>query len=113
MRCTFGPFGLALVTLLGWSFALGRAEEPVGAASTHWAFRQPSRPATPAVRDTGWVRTPLDAFVLARLEATGLRPTPPAGRSDLLRRVTFDLTGLPPTPEEVEAFLHDARPDAY
>jgi hypothetical protein len=65
------------------------------------------------VRDTAWVRTPPDAFVLARLEAVGLRPAPTASRSDLIRRVTFDLTGLPPTPEEVEEFLRDARPDAY
>src|SRR5205814_2855992 len=58
-------------------------------------------------------RTPVDAFVLARLEKEGLKPSPPADRVTLLRRVTFDLTGLPPTPEEAEAFVKDAAPDAY
>ncbi len=66
------------------------------------------RSATPA-----WVRTPVDAFVLAKLEARGWTPAPPADRRELIRRVTFDLTGLPPTPEEVEAFVADASPDAY
>src|SRR6516162_281365 len=87
---------LALLVLHGWPCGPARAGEP-----THWAFRAPVRPVTPAVRDTAWVRTPLDAFVLARLEEVGLRPAPTASRSDLIRRVTFDLTGLPPTPEEV------------
>src|SRR5262249_14599330 len=104
--------GPALILFLGSPSAPGRAEEPA-AAPTHWAFRTPERLSAPAVRDAGWVRTPPDAFVLARLEAAGLRPAPAASRSDLLRRVTFDLTGLPPTPEEVEDFLRDARPDAY
>ena len=103
MRRAFWTFGLVLLAFPAWS-----AAEP-----THWAFRKPTRPVPPAVRDTSWLRTPLDAFVLARLEQAGLRPAPPANRSDLLRRVTFDLTGLPPTPEEVEDFLHDSRPDAY
>jgi hypothetical protein len=65
------------------------------------------------VRNLSWVRNPIDAFVLARLEAAGLAPAPPASREQLLRRVTFDLTGLPPTPEEIDAFLADASPGAY
>ena len=97
-----GTFGLALLTFLGRFVRPRPRRRAVVATPTHWAFRKPVRPATPAVRDTAWVRTPLDAFVLARLEEAGLRPAPPAGRSDLLRRVTFDLTGLPPTPEEVD-----------
>jgi hypothetical protein len=60
-----------------------------------------------------WPKNPIDAFILSRLERVGLQPAPPADRLTLVRRVTFDLTGLPPTPEEVSAFLHDARPDAY
>jgi hypothetical protein len=79
----------------------------------HWAFRKPERPAQPKVRDRGWVRTPVDAFILARLEQEGLQPAQPAAKTALLRRVTFDLIGLPPTPEEVESFLRDERPDAY
>jgi hypothetical protein len=78
-----------------------------------WSLRPLVRPAVPAVRDTGWVRTPVDAFVLARLEAAGLRPSPQADRRTLIRRVTFDLHGLPPTPQEIDAFVADTRPDAY
>ena len=79
----------------------------------HWAFRQPVRPAIPVVHDPTWVRNPIDAFVLARLEAAGLRPSPEADRATLLRRVSLDLMGLPPTPEEVDAFLADRAADAY
>jgi mono/diheme cytochrome c family protein len=85
-----------------------------GAAyARHWAYVKPSRPPLPAVRDAHWPRNPIDYFVLARLEAEGLAPSEPADRATLIRRVTLDLTGLPPTPEEVEAFLHDFQPDAY
>src|SRR5262249_52836112 len=66
-----------------------------------WAFRKPVRPAVPAVRDAGRVRTPIDAFILARLEARGLTFAPDADRVVLVRRLYFDLIGLPPAPEEV------------
>ena len=79
----------------------------------HWAFRPPIRPALPAVKEGKWVRNPLDAFILARLEKEGLKPSPEADRTTLIRRVTLDLTGLPPTPEEVDDFLKDDAPDAY
>jgi hypothetical protein len=79
----------------------------------HWAFEPPQRPAPPHVSDPAWVRTPVDAFVLARLDTAGLRPSAAADRAALLRRVTYDLTGLPPTPEELDAFLKDTRSDAY
>jgi mono/diheme cytochrome c family protein len=80
----------------------------------HWAFRPlPAEVATPAVRDGDWPREPLDRFVLAELEAQGLAPAPEADRRRWLRRASFDLTGLPPTPEELAAFEADARPDAY
>jgi hypothetical protein len=82
-------------------------------ARSFWSFRPVVRPRVPAVKNTGWVKTPVDAFILARLEAAGLQPAPPAGKSALLRRVTYDLTGLPPTPEEVEAFLADKAPNTY
>jgi hypothetical protein len=79
----------------------------------HWSFQPIRRPATPVVRDTAWVRNPIDAFVLAKLEAEKLKPSPEADRITLIRRVILDLTGLPPSPEEVAAFLADQRPDAY
>ncbi len=80
---------------------------------SHWSFVPPKRPEIPAVKDTGWVRTPIDNFVLAKLEQQGLHPAPEADKTILLRRVTFDLTGLPPTPAELDAFLADKSPNAY
>jgi hypothetical protein len=76
-------------------------------------FQTPRRPALPVVKDKGWTINPIDAFVLSTLEAKGLTPSHPADRLRLLRRVTFDLTGLPPTVAEQEAFLADRSPDAY
>jgi mono/diheme cytochrome c family protein len=81
--------------------------------STHWAFQKPQRPELPTVRDRSWVRNPIDNFVLARLEGEGIVPSPEANKTTLIRRVTLDLTGLLPTPQEVQAFLDDNRPDAY
>lgn len=80
---------------------------------THWSFQRLSRPQPPSTRNPTWARNPIDRFVLARLEREGIEPSPEAGRRTLIRRVSFDLTGLPPSPEEVEAFLRDNRPDAY
>jgi hypothetical protein len=79
----------------------------------HWAFVPPQRPPLPQVTDSAWPRNPIDYFILARLEAEGLKPSPEADRTTLLRRVTLDLTGLPPTLAEVDAFLADSSPDAY
>ncbi|MFN4258760.1 MAG: PSD1 and planctomycete cytochrome C domain-containing protein [Gemmataceae bacterium] len=79
----------------------------------HWAFIPPKRPELPKVKNTTWPRNPLDYFILARLEQEGLQPSPEADRRTLIRRVTLDLTGLPPTPAEVEAFVNDPSPDAY
>ena len=79
----------------------------------HWAFRTPLRPAPPEVEARDWVRNEIDAFVLGRLEAEGLLPSDSARKETLLRRVTLDLTGLPPTLEEVDAFLADESPRAY
>jgi Protein of unknown function (DUF1553)/Protein of unknown function (DUF1549)/Concanavalin A-like lectin/glucanases superfamily/Planctomycete cytochrome C len=78
-----------------------------------WSFIPPQRPALPAVRDANWARNPIDRFILARLEREGLHPAPEADKAALLRRVSLDLTGLPPTPAQVDAFLQDASPDAY
>lgn len=79
----------------------------------HWALIPPTAPALPQVKDAKWVRNPIDAFVLARLEEKGLRPEPEADKSTLLRRASLTLTGLPPTPAELHAFLSDKSGDAY
>ena len=81
--------------------------------TTHWAFVPPERPVPPPVADTAWPRNPIDRFVLAGLERAGLTPSEEADRATLIRRVTLDLTGLPPGPEEISAFLTDDAPDAY
>ena len=81
--------------------------------ANHWAFRAPQGPPLPAVKNRGWVRNAIDFFVLARLEKEGLSPAPEADRTTLLRRLGLDLIGLPPTPEEVDAFVADDRPDAW
>ncbi len=78
----------------------------------HWSFETPQRPDPPAVADD-WGKNPIDRFIFARLQAAGLSPSPEADRTALLRRLTFDLTGLPPTPAEIDAFVADASPEAY
>ncbi len=82
-------------------------------AQEPWGYGPLARPDVPAVRDPTWGRNPIDAFLLAALERRGLEPAPPANKMSLVRRATYDLTGLPPTPAEVDAFLADARPVAY
>ena len=79
----------------------------------YWAFLPVRRPAPPAVRDTGWARTAIDRFILAGLEKAGLSPSPQAGRRELIRRLSYNLIGLPPTPAEVDAFLKDQSPPAW
>ncbi|MBI1914975.1 MAG: PSD1 domain-containing protein [Planctomycetes bacterium] len=81
--------------------------------SKHWSFQPIKRLASPAVKDEPWVRNPIDRFILARLEKEHLHPSPEADRATLIRRVSLDLTGLPPTPAEVDVFINDPRPDAY
>ena len=94
------------------------AQMPAGNAAAaaideHWAYKKPVRPEPPAVSQMGWPRNPIDRFVLARLEREQLTPSPEASRATLLRRVSLDLIGLPPTPAELDAFLADTAPDAY
>ena len=79
----------------------------------YWAFVPPKPQALPAVKQASWVRQPLDRFILARLEKERLSPAPEADKAELLRRVSLDLTGMPPTPEEQAAFLADTSPNAY
>ncbi len=79
----------------------------------HWAYQPIHRPEPPSVKGSAWVRNPIDRFILAGLEEMGWQPAPEADRPSLIRRITYDLTGLPPTPAEVDAFVNDGRPDAY
>ncbi len=79
----------------------------------HWSFVGPTRPALPPVADRQWPANPIDYFISARLDAAGLRPSPPADKESLIRRMTLDLTGLPPTLDEIDAFLSDESPNAY
>jgi hypothetical protein len=98
---------------------LARAGDPadpeatfIGVRGKYWAFQPVVRPAVPPISDP-WVRTPIDAFILNALRAKSLTPSPPADRVKLIRRLTFDLIGLPPTPEEVDAFVRDRSANAY
>jgi hypothetical protein len=79
----------------------------------HWSYEKPVRPAVPQTKNTKWARNPIDSFILERLEKAGLSPQPEADKYALLRRVTLDLTGLPPTPEETDAYAADTSPKAY
>jgi hypothetical protein len=79
----------------------------------YWAYQPVKRPAVPAVKNPGWVKTPIDAFILAELEAKGLKPVGPAAKAALVRRAYYDLLGLPPSPEQVDAFVTDRSADAW
>ncbi|MGC8668911.1 MAG: PSD1 and planctomycete cytochrome C domain-containing protein [Chthonomonadales bacterium] len=111
------PYGFApltpqqIATLRAWVDA--GAPWPEGKARPHWAYIPPRRPPLPQVKRRDWCRNGIDFFVLARLEKEHLLPSPPASKSTLLRRVSLDLTGLPPTPAELDAFLADRSPNAY
>jgi mono/diheme cytochrome c family protein len=90
-----------------------RSAGPDASLSNHWAFRPPVHPAAPVVKNTDWIRNAIDRFVLARLEKDGLSPSAEADRITLIRRLSLDLLGLPPTPRDGEAFAADDRADAY
>jgi hypothetical protein len=109
---------LAALLVLAAALIPGRAAQPGETAGgperrPHWSFAPVRRPDPPAPRGAAWARNPIDLFILERLEAAGLSPAPEADRAVLIRRLSLDLTGLPPSPEEVEAFAGDPRPDAY
>jgi hypothetical protein len=86
---------------------------PAAAKPVLWSLQPVAKPPAPAVKTAAWVKNPIDAFVLARLEKEGIPPSPEAGKLTLLRRASFDLTGLPPTPDQVRRYLADTRSDAY
>jgi hypothetical protein len=103
-----------------WSGAAQVAETPrakpgeiSAEARNYWAYRPVHRPEVPAVADKQWIRTPVDAFILAKLEAAKLSPAPAADKTALVRRVYYDLIGLPPTPGQVDDFVNDSTPNAY
>ena len=108
-------FSCAALPLAG--AVLARAQAAVSQSPTpakqHWAYAKPLRPDLPAVARSEWVRSPIDQFVLARLESEKLSPSAEASKATLLRRATLDLTGLPPTPEDLDAFMADRSDDAY
>ncbi|GAB4455513.1 MAG: PSD1 and planctomycete cytochrome C domain-containing protein [Armatimonadaceae bacterium] len=96
-----------------WPESAGAGTWSMSSGQKHWSFQPVAKPKVPQVKNKLRVANPIDAFVLAKLEAKGLTPAPLADRRTLLRRVTYDLTGLPPTYEEMQAFLADKSPDAY
>ena len=108
--------GAEIARIAAWidAGAVGPDDAPGGAEpAKHWAYQRPQRPALPSVRHSGWAKSPIDAFVLARLEREQLEPSPEAARETLVRRLSLDLVGLPPTPQEIDAFVNDTSPGAY
>ncbi len=98
--------------LMGLPFPESQAAPKAG-PKNWWAFQSPRKPEVPKTNSKGWPQSPLDHFILAKLEAKGLAPAPRADRRTLIRRATFDLIGLPPTPAEIDAFVKDASPNAF
>jgi hypothetical protein len=106
-------YALLMIGSIGVARAQGATDEAfIGARWKYWAFQKVARPAVPAIRDA-WVRNPIDAFILDGLQQKQLTPSKPLDRARWIRRVTYDLTGLPPTPADVDFFLKDKSPDAY
>ncbi|MHB8521141.1 MAG: DUF1549 and DUF1553 domain-containing protein [Limisphaerales bacterium] len=109
--------GLAGVCCLGSATARAAATDKLPPSAERkvdfWSFMPPVRPPLPKTKQTAWVRTPIDRFILSRLEKDNLAPAPEADRVTLMRRLSFDLLGLPPTPKELDGFVHDRNPDAW
>src|SRR6266849_6780433 len=100
--------GAGSLVLLGWIFIPTGLLPAQDRGDDWWLFRPLTRPSIPTVKDQSWIRTPIDSFILAKLESKGLRPSPAADRSTFIRRATYDLHGLPPTPEEIDGFITDS-----
>src|SRR5262245_61158998 len=96
-----------------WAGAPGQEKLADKPGDVWWSLRPLERPTLPEVRDREWPRNEIDAFVLALMQVKGLKPAPPVDRATYIRRVTFDLHGVPPTPEEIDNFVNDSSPDAY
>jgi hypothetical protein len=111
MRYVSAVFGFVFLSLPLFPAEATRAFTP--AQKSYWAFQPVKKPPLPSVKNNAWVKTPIDAFILAKLEEKNLQPNAPAGRLTLLKRATVDMTGLPPTQEEIQAFLSDNSPDAW
>src|SRR5262245_27781338 len=109
-RCMTLPLLFTTLIPIG---SLGQTPEKAPADRTHWSFRPIARPETPVTKFDSLARNPIDRFLFRKLEEKGLQPGPEADRLALLRRVTLDLTGLPPTLDEIDAFLNDNSRDAY
>src|SRR5688500_2424277 len=107
------PIILATIAVLLVSTDRAPAAPAAREKRDHWSFRPVARPAVPQTRDKAWPRNGVDRFVISRLEEAGLEPSPEAERLAWLRRVYFTLTGLPPSPAQVEAFVKDTRADAF
>jgi mono/diheme cytochrome c family protein len=110
------PMGFAPLTddqmksIRGW---IASGAKMTGSDSQHWAYIVPERPSIPKPKNSAWVKNPIDAFIVSRLERGALKPSPEAPRETLVRRLYLDLTGLPPSPEQVDLFLNDRSPQAY
>jgi len=113
------PLGAEAITAIeDWVRSGARVPEDArsaqaGSKDAFWSFQVPKAQSPPVVQDTGWPKSDIDRFVLAKLEERGLRPSPPVDTRTLIRRVSYDLTGLAPTAEEIEAFAADKSPNAY
>jgi hypothetical protein len=109
-----GLLGLGISVAGALARAEGTPDQPAtNSAKKHWAYQKPVEPPVPSVKDAGWVKNPVDAFIIAKLEEKGLKPAPPADKRTLIRRAYFDLIGVPPTPQDVDAFEADHSPDAF
>lgn len=113
MPLGFAPLSVPQIRLIRTWIDQGAFWQAGSGLKPHWAYIRPARSRVPRVRHQNWVRNAIDAFVLSRLERAGIPPSPEVDKVTLLRRVTLDLTGLPPSPQEVDAFLADRRPNAY
>ncbi len=111
--CWSGSTGRTLAVILIFGGFYFSAANSALSQQDHWAFRPPARPSVPAVKDRLWSRHPIDPFILARLEEKGRQPAREADRLTLLRRLTLDLTGLPPSPQAITDWTQDRSPNAY